>query len=310
MDIIWPGCNQIVANATRQFLSRSGAYSTRSSRFSIYSLFLELIDPAWKSYLVCLPKSRLDELNLEENIGELAHKKSFLFLENKFREWLRASHKLQKISSDFSATLDTLIDLSMYCRVKKPRRGRKTSGDRVNSRRANFPNCQFCGKLTELFSFLQSGAWPDADPDQRARLSARYCSEHRPKNLDGTWNSAYLRAKRNAEKFAEEARALKKSSGPMRHEEQKNNSDRFAQKITEQLAAYPDEDEKFLNAARQLVDKKINDRKKHIIMLLATGKKQVDIAAELGITKQAVSKLLKSIPRMYRFDLPPDHLAE
>ena len=57
--------------------------------------------------------------------------------------------------------------------------------------------------------------------------------------------------------------------------------------------------------ARRLVDKGISDRKKEIIALIAAGMNQREVADQLGVARQAISKALKSMPARYRFDLSP-----
>lgn len=50
------------------------------------------------------------------------------------------------------------------------------------------------------------------------------------------------------------------------------------------------------NHARLMVDAKLSDRKKQILMLQLYGLNQSEIARKLGIKRQAVSKALASIP--------------
>ena len=49
-----------------------------------------------------------------------------------------------------------------------------------------------------------------------------------------------------------------------------------------------------------MVESKITDQKKQIIMLQAQGLNQSEVALELKITRQVVSKALKTIPSEYR----------
>jgi len=69
---------------------------------------------------------------------------------------------------------------------------------------------------------------------------------------------------------------------------------------------YINEEGKHRNAARHLVDSGMVDAKKRLVIMKWMGKTQTQIARELGISKQAVSKALNpinSIPKEYRFDL-------
>jgi len=52
-----------------------------------------------------------------------------------------------------------------------------------------------------------------------------------------------------------------------------------------------------------LVDEKISDRKKEIVILLLSGLNQSEIAKRLCVERQAISKALQSIPADYRLDL-------
>ena len=55
--------------------------------------------------------------------------------------------------------------------------------------------------------------------------------------------------------------------------------------------------------ARKIVDKRMTDRKKQIVMLLHSGKNQSETANHLGIQRQAISKMLNTIPDEYRLDV-------
>ena len=57
--------------------------------------------------------------------------------------------------------------------------------------------------------------------------------------------------------------------------------------------------------ARALVDDGITDRKKEIIALISSGMNQSQVAKQLGVERQAISKALKNMPDRYRFDLSP-----
>ena len=72
-------------------------------------------------------------------------------------------------------------------------------------------------------------------------------------------------------------------------------------------ATFPDEIAALRNEARQLVDLKVDDRKKRMVMMRASGFSLAAIANAIGVkSRQAVSKSLASIPSKYRFDLIAD----
>ncbi len=54
------------------------------------------------------------------------------------------------------------------------------------------------------------------------------------------------------------------------------------------------------NQARLMVDSRLSDRKKQMLMLQWSGLNQSEIARRLGIERQAVSKALASIPAMFQ----------
>lgn len=56
------------------------------------------------------------------------------------------------------------------------------------------------------------------------------------------------------------------------------------------------------NLARRIVDKRLTDRKKAIIMMIASGQNQSQVAEALGIERQAVFKALATIPDDFRLD--------
>ena len=62
-------------------------------------------------------------------------------------------------------------------------------------------------------------------------------------------------------------------------------------------------DQKLREEARMLVDLKITDRKKEMMMLLASGFNQTETGLRLGIKRQAVCKVLPTIDKDYRLDL-------
>ena len=59
------------------------------------------------------------------------------------------------------------------------------------------------------------------------------------------------------------------------------------------------------NQARLMVDSKLSDRKKQMLMLQWSGLNQSEIARKLGIERQAVSKALAAIPAMFRLSTKP-----
>ena len=79
--------------------------------------------------------------------------------------------------------------------------------------------------------------------------------------------------------------------------------DHYIQSHVAQKSLQPDDKAELRNQARQMADKRLTDRKKAIIMMIASGQNQSQVAKALGISRQAVSKALaKAIPKDFRLD--------
>lgn len=163
--------------------------------------------------------------------------------------------------------------------------------------------CCLCGNLTELSAFLENGDWASQDDTEYTlRLSSQYCAEHRPRRIDGTWNATHKRAKRSQEHFDEELRRLSwQSCKPAKPQARSGNlaTDLYIHNFVAREALLPADRAELRDEARRMVDSKLSDRKKQIAMMLASGFNQSEIARTLGITRQAVSKAVASIPAAY-----------
>lgn len=323
---VWEHCTPIIAIAIERFSDRWGPYSHRSRRYSIYRLLKELIDPAWRTYLTHLPSGhRAATLCGGSSISEMVRSMGFRALEDKIisiaqvpgskadlaiADFIRPRQEIingqhvrfpPSVDEEFDATIETMRGLIVDCRLKTPakERVRDLSVDRGQ------PNCDLCGCYTELEAYRRGAAWPDLDPDLTARLSKRYCSYHRPVRLDGTSNSNYRRAFRSRQQFDEETHrlTLQTTSASAAHCSVNNSAvEAFLFNVVGPKALYPDEEAEIRNEARRLVDARLSDRKKQIVILAATGLTQAEIGRRLGMSRQAVSKALNSVPKTYRFD--------
>ncbi|WP_165967786.1 P-loop NTPase family protein [Sapientia aquatica] len=168
----------------------------------------------------------------------------------------------------------------------------------------------WCGKNTELFDskqqIYQEGYHPDSDP---VSLSARYCSDHRPKYVGRkNINARYLSALNNNTDFEKELLRLElqcSSISEARAQSGDPDLDLFYLRIIAAKATFGDEESVLKNLARNLIDRRIDDTKKRIVMLSAKGKTQEEIASLVGMnSRQTVSKALASVPSEYRFDRP------
>lgn len=197
----------------------------------------------------------------------------------------------------FIATLETLIELVMACERKKPssKDVRGLNGQRLKG------SCRFCGATAELTAFADEGH--QRDSKDKLRLSNIYCTTHRPKMHDGSWNPAYRQAKRSLAQFDLELARLSRQCA-MRSKPQAKSGDElvdsyFFQYLLSLTVQVADEAE-LRNIARHMVDTRFSDRKKQIVVLQKLGFNQSEIARRLQIERQAVSKALRTIPECFR----------
>ena len=215
----------------------------------------------------------------------------------------------------FAATLETLACLAEACAAKRPRRSKKenAAGRLIAQRRHG--HCLLCGAESELSAHLSVNYWPpgnDISASKNPRLSSRYCTAHKPQMANGSSNPAYRRAKRSMEDFQIEFNSLSLHAGSI-HASNELSENSLAHRYAQATVEFHDlclADKSELRAlARRLVDARLTDRKKRIVMGLACGLSQSDIARKLGVSRQAVSKALSSIPDEFRLDVQPMHQA-
>jgi DNA-binding CsgD family transcriptional regulator len=226
-----------------------------------------------------------------------------------------------------TASLDSLRGLASACGAKKSKSKKKPHG-KINERRAHLrPACRFCDEQTELSAHIEGTPWPAQDIDgQRLRLSALYCNEHRPKApFSNSVRAAYLKVKRSQSQFDKELERLERQGWSDTSVSRAKSGNKLVDEyicrfVALRLKSFNFDIGRFLldqkyvaslditlrKEARMLVDTKISDRKKEMMMLLASGLNQTATAVRLGIERQAVSKALQSIPANYRLDLLVD----
>jgi hypothetical protein len=293
-------CNPDISRAIEKFFFRWKPYSAQSTRYSIYSLITQEIDPAWEKYIKSLPEDFYGREHKDTVLSHIGRTSGFYFLSKAIRNWIREA---KYENTEFDTTLGSLSSLFDLCANKKSKSERTIENGNINTRRAR-QFCEFCGELTELSTTLKDmGNWPSLDADSIARLSTKYCAGHRPKNHDQSWNPKYLFSLRHKDQFNKELFLLMRQTGPKEHSLKKDIDEQFAAQIINTRFYYADEVKMLRNEARNLVDKKINFRKKEIVLYLKQGIKQIEIASKLGISKQEVFRAIKSIPAEYRLDL-------
>ena len=220
-------------------------------------------------------------------------------------------------------SFDCLRVLAQACRNKKSKKKMWDDGDEggsINIRRADRrPVCRFCGEKTEIIAYCDGAVW-SKNKSNNFGLSRLYCSAHRPKAPGSELVRAnYFKAKRSESKFDLELGRLERQVIGARQMPWARSGDELVDRyilrfVEHHLYGLLDSDSKLRDEARKMVDQKITDRKKKIVMLLASGLNQSQAAQSLGITRQTVSKDLQSITdaykSMYRLDLLPDPPAD
>lgn len=333
---IWEGCDPLLANAISTFSQTWEPYSAESRRFSIFRLFRELIDPAWSNLCAHYPElshealrrawgrykaERSSELEAPASyvLSTLANYLGFdeLYL---FIKVIGLNVPESDEPQSILPTIDTLRDLAMACRDKKPKRLPGKNRQLVPGR----GTCRFCDNATELAASLIGKAWSDEKQDPfcpnntiLSRLSSIYCSVHKSKaSFSQSVTPHYLKVKRNQAVFDRELKRLNwQSWGGVKVAAAKSGNqlvDAFIWRLSlmRRLSHEQHYDQhvmlqtKIRREARMLVDQRITDRKKEIIVLLGFGLNQSQVAERLGLTsRQAVSKALSSIPLDYRLDI-------
>ncbi|WP_158793120.1 helix-turn-helix domain-containing protein [Granulicella sp. L60] len=339
---VWPDCAPQIRAAIAIFQSRWISYSDGGGRKRLGNLVQEIIEPAWRNYVASLPIHASGTLFcLDFEFKRPAGKRGFFYLGQNVKDLHRTVYSFNDLPTPhcyvLSDTLDTLLRLTADCENKKPLE--RSAGELSKRRKGWRETCVFCGTLTELEESLQGSKV--RKNESKSGLSGRFCKRHRPMNHDGTWNSAYRVAVRHRKKFEEEVVRLSRAHS--RHSLPRPSKDLmpatiFAAKVAQDLDSFGDEqldvrsaavrrlinqkmtcnmkDPDFFrisehdarHAARVFVDSKITDRKKELIIYLEAGLSQSEIARRFGISRQAVSKMIKSrsfeeIPKAYRFDM-------
>ncbi|MGU1523742.1 LuxR family transcriptional regulator [Pseudomonas aeruginosa] len=301
---IWEGCDASLTEALHRFLDRWEPYSTASKRYPIVRLVEELIDPAVAAYAETLPsryQGHIPGAGTNVAFSAIMQLVGVAAMVRLQRQLLRAfvlTHDKQ--SGDdrcFIATLETLIELVLACKRKQP--SNKDMGGLNGQRLKGF--CRFCGARAELASFAEGEG--ERDVDEHLRLSNLYCTTHRPKSPEGRWNPAYRQAMRSVAQYDLELARLSRQCA-IRAEPKAKSGDELVDAyifryMLSQTLHLADEAE-LRNLARLMVDVKLTDRRKQILVLQKFGFNQSEIARRLEIERQAVSKALRSIPDCFR----------
>lgn len=313
--IISEGCDPAVAEAIKQFHDRWQPYSSSSRQHPIVRLIEELIDPALATYTEKLPLRYLGHIpgaGTGMGLGGIIRLVGFDAMVPLQRELQRRFIRQEDCASArdkrFAATIESLFELIWACACKQPvespLRGSDGKARGLNGRRRQ-GFCRFCGELTALASFAGDESQLRGAADT-LRLSSLYCAAHQPKLLNGAWNPAYRQAKRSVAQFDLEFARLKRQCAKRSNPRAAASGDKlvdgyfFHYMLVQTLQ--PADMAELRNLARLMVDSKLSDTKKKMLMLQYTGINQSEIAEQLSInderpmTRQAVSKALKTLP--------------
>lgn len=308
---IWKGCDPTVADAIRRFRDSWEPYSAASKRYPIARLVEELIDPVVATYTATLPSRYLGHVPgagtgvAFSEIMRLVGAEAMVRVQRRLlRAFVLTEDQQSKRDQRFIATLETLIELVWACKRKQPakRNVRGLNGQRLKV------FCRFCGTLAELATFAESsGDDGQRGMDEKLRLSNLYCAAHRPKLSDGEWNPAYRKAKRSIAQFDLELARVSRQCAS-RGTPQAISGDELVDSYIHsymlgQTLTLAEEAE-LRDLARLMVDSRLSDRKKQILMLQRLGFNQSAIARRLGIERQAVSKAIAPIPEIFWLSQP------
>lgn len=309
---IWEGCDPTVAEAIGQFRDRWRPYSAASRSKRIDRLIQQLIDPAVARYTTSLPqrlRSYIPGAGIGVAFSSIMRSVGLNSMARLQRQLLRAFVATQAEESTrdkrLIATLETLLDLIRTCArkqaAKSPLRDSKGETRGLNSRRPK-ELCRFCGASSELTSFSNDES-QSREPADDLRLSGLYCSDHRPKLLNGEWNPAYRKAKRSLAQFDMELARLTQQSGNWQKVEVQSGDalvDSYIYHYVRKHYLRPGDEAELRHHARRMADEKLSDRKKQMVMLERYGVGQSDTARRLGVERQAVFKALAAIPSEFR----------
>ncbi len=306
--VIWEGCDPTVSEAIEQFEGRWRPYSASSRRYPIVGLIQELIDPAVAAYTATLPQRYLGHIpgagtgvNFSGIIRLVGLDAMVRMQRQLLRQFIKTEDRQTPKDRRFVATLESLIGLVWDCACKRPTKS-KVRDTRLNGERLQ-GFCRFCGSLAELTSFAGGSDDPKADdPEEKLRLSSLYCLDHRPKLPSGAWNPVYRQARRSLAQFdLELARLSQQCAKPATAQVKSGDQlvDSYFFHYVAGQTLQPADKAELRDQARLMVDSKLSDRKKQMLMLQWSGFNQSEIARKLGIERQAVSKALASIPAMF-----------
>ena len=317
--IIWEGCSPSVSKAIQRFEERWQPYSVSSRRYPIIRLIKDVMDQPIDEYIQTLPESYSGYLpgagtgvKLSEIIRMVGLDGMVRMQRQLLRQFIKTADRQSRTDQCFIATLESLIGLVWDCSLKRPKRTTSTKGVNLNDQRKH-GFCELCGSLTEFADFMVTVANQrindvELEDHNKLALSHQYCSKHRPKLLNGEWNLAYRKAKRSSAQFHIELDRLNQQCAN-RSRILTMSGDKligsFFYQLMQQLTLQPADKAELRDLARRMVDSKLSDAKKKMLVLKRAGfsqseiGKQIPNAKQQPMTRQAVSKALASVRKEF-----------
>lgn len=317
--VIWEGCSPSVSKAIQQFEESWQPYSVSSRRYPIIRLIKDVMDQPIGEYLQTLPESYSGYLpgagtgvEFSEIIRIVGLDGMVRVQRQLLRQFIKTADRQTTTDLCFIATLESLIGLVWDCSLKRPKRTTPTKGVNLNDQRKH-GFCELCGSFTEFADFMATVASKrindvELEDHNKLALSHQYCSKHRPKLLNGEWNLAYRKAKRSSAQFHIELDRLNQQCAN-RSRILAMSGDKligsFFYQLMLHLTLQPADKAELRDLARRMVDSKLSDAKKKMLVLRGSGLSQTQIGQRIQndkqqpITRQAVSKALANIPKEF-----------
>lgn len=300
------GCHpKLIAALTSFGRKQTTSHTTTSRRWSVWALFGREVAPTFIDLLIA---------NAAAGTDPLLHAAEFVKLVARRDTPLAADDLLKRMHrhspASFQPTLETMRNLLFYIRGCTPRRGtppelRLVPHAPKRTLRRKLPSdwdgtyCVLCWRLTAYAQSTESGqnSFEEASSGQVSWASSRFCTEHTP----GSTSSSYRRDHAYREEFAKTVKQLWLALN--RHDRWRVLNERLeviatnlpAYSLRGSLSAYNPTASYLRWWAYCVVRFRPSDLAISARRLQLEGVSQADIARDLGVSRQAVSKMLQRI---------------